>query len=359
MNANTSMIRRPAFTLVELLTVIFIISLLIAILVPSLGAARNAAKKASTQSAMKAIDVGLEMFKNEQGRDFAQTNGYPPSFAHPPINDKDGNVVFGPQDAIQGRFPFSEGKPRVYGAHWLPAMLMGVDAQGYIPPQAVPQNRRNNPERWYALPGSGNTEPISQRAPLYLDPNNANTVRTVQIRGRPPTSFFPDWNRVDPNDPVGLLPVIADSFDQPILYYAANKFGRPTNMLGDARDERNEYSGGQQRQGPPYYFHQDNIGFTGDDNNEGWDFGNSEGKHPIRESGHELTAPQILEEENQGTFARYILDRKVYQNIKPQNPPANTPLRPVNPETYLLISPGVDGKYGTSDDISNLPPWQD
>ncbi len=357
MNANTSMIRRPAFTLVELLTVIFIISLLIAILVPSLGAARNAAKKASTQSAMKAIDVGLEMFKNEQGGDFAQTNGYPPSFAHPPIQEAN----FRLQDSIAGKFPYIDGFPVVYGAHWLPAMLMGVDAQGYVSRKSVPSDRRNQPWTWYA--SGGPIEPMSQRAPLYLDPNNANTVRTEQIRGRANNegTFFPQFEKIK------NLPVIADSFDQPILYYAANKFGRPTNMLGEGRDARNEYSGGSQQTGPPYYFHQDNEGFTGrrassnpDSGLAGWDFGNSEGKHPIAWSGHELTASQIVEEENRETFARYILDRKVFTNLRSQdNVPNDAPLRPVNPETYLLISPGVDGKYGTSDDISNLPPWQD
>jgi len=35
--------------------------------------------------------------------------------------------------------------------------------------------------------------------------------------------------------------------------------------------------------------------------------------------------------------------------------PPTQPLRPVNPDTYLLISPGADGLYGTPDDLSNMP----
>ncbi|MCH7591488.1 MAG: prepilin-type N-terminal cleavage/methylation domain-containing protein, partial [Planctomycetes bacterium] len=76
---------RPAFTLIELLTVVFIISLLIGLLIPSVNAARNAAKKAVTAKTLDSIKVGLEMFKNDNESAFKKTNGYPPSFAHPRI----------------------------------------------------------------------------------------------------------------------------------------------------------------------------------------------------------------------------------------------------------------------------------
>ena len=122
-----------AFSLVELLTVIFIIGLLIAILVPSLSAARNAAKKMTTAKALDSVKVGLEMFKNENGPDFPQTNGYPPSFSHPPIPE-----ALTAEEASQGKFPFRKSKPVVTGAHWLPAMLMGPDKLGYLKRSSIP-----------------------------------------------------------------------------------------------------------------------------------------------------------------------------------------------------------------------------
>jgi len=126
--------RRGGFSLVELLTVIFIIGLLIAILIPALGAARNSAKKMTTLKEIDSIKVGLEMFKGENGPDFPQTNGYPPSFAHPPIP---GALTLA--EASEGRFPFlDETKPKVTGAHWLPAMLMGPDTLGYLKRSTVP-----------------------------------------------------------------------------------------------------------------------------------------------------------------------------------------------------------------------------
>ena len=50
------------FTLVELLTVIFIIALLISILVPALNAVRTQARNAKTSGELSSIGKGVELF---------------------------------------------------------------------------------------------------------------------------------------------------------------------------------------------------------------------------------------------------------------------------------------------------------
>jgi len=347
--------RRSAFSLVELLTVIFIIGLLIAILVPSLNSARNAAKRITTAKEIDSIKVGLEMFKNENGPDFPQSNGYPPSFSHPPL----GSYAF---DSSVGQFPFLKDNPVVYGAQWLPAMLMGVDRQGYIKRSSVPRKTPPlDPPQWYKPDPFGDGKTVIERANLYLTPETTPTRRTKDLPGRPSQAFTAVFEKVPD------LPVLVDAFDQPILYYVSNTSGKPTNMVEKIHNKDNSYSGAGQANGPPFYFHQDNVGFTGDETNDGWDFSNTGGKHAIKLDGALVTADKIIDPDPQyrDTFARYIVDRKIYSKLLTDAEPghagvdAATPLRPVNADTYLLISSGVDGKYGTTDDVSNIPPFAD
>ncbi|MGB0715427.1 MAG: hypothetical protein ACPGXK_06085 [Phycisphaerae bacterium] len=335
--------RASAFSLVELLTVVFIISLLIAILIPSLSRARVAAKKATTDNTVKkSLEQTLELFKNDNERDFPQTSGYPTSFAHPPIR----NATF---DPFLGEFPFVEnGQPApANGAHWLPAMLMGVDQQGYVPRKNVPASLVTQPDRWYSAdPLQDSSFEIIPRADLYIEPGVVKTVLTKDLRGRPNEALSPSF------DDVARLPVFVDSFDQPILYYAANRFGKPRNMVEQRRDQNNSYA-----MGPPIYFHEDNKLFTGDDSNPaGWKFQGNE-NHKIALSGHMLDANQILEDQNRDTFATFILDRQYRKQMEEGTvqPTTQLPLRPVNPKRFILISAGADAIYGTPDDITNFP----
>jgi len=361
-NVGRAAEHRPrGFTLIELLTVMFIIGLLISILIPALNSARNAAKKSASKAVFNAIRVGLDLFKTDNERDFRQTNGYPPSYAHPPIP----GFSF---DPYKGEFPFQPDKQAtfpVYGAHWLPAMLMGADGQGYVKGSSVPKtgDLRTKPWLWYSKDALGPGQQL-ERMPMYLDPNGVRTLRTDELIGKPNLAYFPSW--ADDRG-VRTLPVIVDAFDQPVLYYVANSNGRPSNMVAEDRNDKNEYVGPEQQNGPPYYFHEDNEGFTGGENGPGWDLGG--GAHSIGIPGAELTADKLIDLSDKTTrwsFARFILDRKLERELLTrieagESVDPATPLRPSNPDSYLLISAGADGRYGgdfrleTTDDITNFP----
>jgi len=71
-NSSVSVIGRPSrragFTLVELLTVLFIIALVIAIIIPAVAGARNAARRAATLSLMSNVTQAAKQFELDNRR---------------------------------------------------------------------------------------------------------------------------------------------------------------------------------------------------------------------------------------------------------------------------------------------------
>jgi prepilin-type N-terminal cleavage/methylation domain-containing protein len=96
--------RRRSFTLIELLTVIAILSLLVAILLPSLGAARANAKRAVCAANLRQIGIGMRAYLGASNDRFPYASDVP-SFGAFPLDGNDPIYIADVLAADTGRQP--------------------------------------------------------------------------------------------------------------------------------------------------------------------------------------------------------------------------------------------------------------
>jgi prepilin-type N-terminal cleavage/methylation domain-containing protein len=322
-------LKRKAFTLVELLTVVAIMSILIGILVPAVNRARSTAAKAAAKAQLHGIGQGVEMFKTDFGY-------YPSSL---PQNT---NGV----DAAANRTGATVAATPVEGAHRLAMAMLGRDQLG-CPAKRGPAgtahglpNANSNPGPdsfmgyYYsatpngALSGAnldylgvgdtdwGHPDYKTARKGPYIDPKGFNIVKDESFA----IDSGDDFVRVlsDRYDKRGTEEITEEADYEShsvILYYAANERGKylyrgtaSTDYLVNDPDN--------------IYYYQDN--------------------QRIATGGS--TNTQFKDGYNAANFCDYLDDDKAV---------IGTTHRPVNPESFLLISKGEDGIYGTDDDITN------
>src|SRR5690242_7586002 len=120
-------LRKPSFTLVELLVVMGIIALLVAILLPMVSRAREQANRVKCASNLK--QIGLAMIMYAQGETH---NGY--SFPRTVFDPKDPQLVGASAQApapgynLANPFPDNVGHNNVQAAFFLLARTQGVPA---------------------------------------------------------------------------------------------------------------------------------------------------------------------------------------------------------------------------------------
>jgi prepilin-type N-terminal cleavage/methylation domain-containing protein len=328
--------RRPrgGFTLVELLTVVAIIALLIGILVPAISSARISAKNGSTKATLQRITQGCELFRNE-------FDEYPRS---------------------QGLNPFEPVGSQVFlsGAQWLGLQMIGADFQGYC--------RKDKKSFYDSQPAPGGDGKIDnldwldwysdtpskqfRRFPLFVDLAANSAISPEQYAkstgsvGALPEELTTGSRGGASQWSNGQIPFLMDSFRRPILYYAVQDEAATQPFVSRVSNTLT----------PGIYDQTDNAAFTGasgegfnPNNASGIELGGS-GPHQIARLG--WNANQPFDRPADQTFARFVYDRQTFE-ANPSGPNRGVVV-PVRKESFLLISPGRDARYGTADDVKNF-----
>ena len=283
--------RRAAFTIVELLTVMSIIVILIGLLVPALNQVKKFALEVKQSAQLKSIDTAIELFNSE-------FDGYPDSSR------------LGP-DGME-----------YCGAMKLCEAVMGQDLLGYHPDSTFRGDGTNGISALY--PNSNSVTPQQYRDNLatrkgpYLPLDNANAYAMNDLYGTT-DPFLPRhfvlcdvYKRVTHK-------TIGSKVGMPILYYRANT----ANTLHDVDAPDNPQN---------IYNYRDNqtllaLGKPSDQGNPGNVGTPASGAHAL------------------------LNPTRFYMNTR--NAKVLMTSRPYRADTFILISAGWDGEYGTPDDICN------
>ena len=278
--------------MVEMLTVMAIIAILISLLIPAISMVRRTAKETRQKAQFAAIEMAIMAFKGDYG-------DYPPS-------------------QTDTRF----GVSKYYcGAQKLAEALLGWDLLGFDPNSDWRYDgldASNGPGAYdpYKVRHSGN-DTLNERKGPYLETSGANAFRL--------SNLFGNTGDLDPNrfvicDSFGVKPVLIGGktvkAGTPILYYKANTANKTIGGIYNACDNQPLVALGKMM----------NTGVS----------------HPI------VCNPNCSNYSN----CLFFYDYDYKGGIK--DPRITTLAWPYRPDSYILISAGLDGLYGTSDDITNF-----
>ena len=284
--------------MIELLIVLGIIAILVGLLLPAVSVVRTMAKETKQKAQFSTIELALAAFKNDEG-------DYPPSFM--PLTPGPGGDYCGSQRLSEALLGWD-----LLGFHPNSAWRGdGLDAGGGPGSYDPTQTRDAN--------GDGVPDTFDERKGPYLERTGVGVYKLVDLFGanvlgplNPDTFVICDvfgakkLTILSGTDPVTGQPItVNEKAGAPILYYKANPSGK---ILSEV------------------YRVSDNYALV-------------EAKQQVDGKYHRLADTTNQYE----IFYNYIRDPKITARPWPHRP-----------DSYILISAGADGLYGTGDDICNF-----
>lgn len=280
----------------EMLIVLGILMLLVGLLIPAIAAVKNVAKETKQKAQFATIELALAAFRNDHG-------DYPPSsWAVPPNND-----------------------PTYCGAQKLTEALLGWDLLGFHPDSAWRSDGLDtlggpatyDPLKTRDLNADGNPDTMVERKGPYLELATSNAFKLRDL-------FASNVGQQYQGPLTPETYVLCDAFADkkvrlangkivkagaPILYYRANTSQQIIRGRYNAQDNEALIMMKQRAEG------------------------NTSRVHPLNDNTNNY----------QYFYEEYIRDPKIEARVWPYRP-----------DSYLLISAGADGLYGTPDDIRNF-----
>lgn len=307
--------KRSGLTVIEILVVVGIIALLVGMLLPAVHTVQKMAKETKQRAQFTSIELGLAAFKNDYG-------DYPPSYWYD--------------------LSVSGGGPQNYcGAQKLAEALVGWDLLGFHPNSAWRADGRDasdgdmsyDPPKMRDANNDQIPDTLDERKDRYVDLDTANAFQLGKsaLRDGLFVSTAGGWGGAGALAPetyvlCDVFPVnerkvaLSDgkmvSPGTPILYYKANTASKTIDVSNMASLYENIYNP------------RDNAALIGFGRVADAAKSGTKRQHPLLDFTY---------------FYTYIRDSKVHAR--------NWPYRP---DSYLLISAGADGLYGTDDDICNF-----
>ena len=313
---RTKRIKIEGFTIVELLTVMAVIAILIGLLIPALALVKDNAKKIQQKAQFHGIDVGIELYKSEFG-------------VYPESRDNQINTASSPEKTDD---------PTPYcGANKLAEAMVGLDFLGFHPSSDFRADGAAIVSLTTTPPSTGTVEVysayadqtdwqtadenIKARKGPFVELENANAFPMDEIYSTLPTPFE---NDADTGYPLVLCDVYAKKRSgtnakktgTPILYFRAR-----TNYTMQDFDDTDGL------EDDIYYYY---------DNESLLELGNPD-------DGVDFTLLDETTYTAEENFQNWIINDRI-QTIN----------RPYRAGTYILVSAGKDGDFGTADDIFNF-----